>query len=231
MPHHCMDAWRGGAHTAAHGHGALACKPAAPSHRRTHLVWALSRRAIHLPRVPHTGHEYHLTHNDPTRRHRGLRPADLEVLLAPGAHDSIRCARPRGANRTPAVRSRRTPPHSALVRLEAPAGAPTRPPHRVPHTHWRRGSRPACIGSFCASAAATARPWRQRASASGQHRLDAAERCFRQFGRPSRRRGNAARDRPTGLLLPEAGEPLLSSTARSTGCGAARERPVWSVSC
>ena len=119
-------------------------------------------------------------------------PRTSKSFSCPAPTDTIGCACPRGGNRAPAARSRRTPPHSALVRLAAPVGAPIRPPHRAPPTDWWRRAPPVCIGRLWASGGGSARPWRQRASASRRHRPHGAF-----FGL---HRGGAAMQPAIGLL-------------------------------
>ena len=122
-PHQRMNAWCGCAHTAAHGHGAFPYTPTAPSDRRTHLC-APSRRAIpHICGALRTGREYHLWHGGTTRRHRGVRPADLKILFVPGANglDPVRAP------------TRRQPRARAAV----PADTALQDPRAARSAHWR----------------------------------------------------------------------------------------------
>ena len=136
------------------------------------------------------------------------------------------------AHAAPTVRPRCGPGGRRLTARSCGSRRPlAHPPGRRTACHTLTGDGVRVPHVLAASARAPPPP-RGHGGSARAHRVNIALTPLSAvFGRPSRRRGNAARDRPTGLLLPEAGEPLLSSTARSTGCGAARERPVWSVSC
>jgi len=199
-PRQHMNTWHRVAHTAAHGHGALACKPAAPSHRRTHFC-ALARRAI--PPPPRTARREQIAplaewHASATSRSPTCRPR------AP-----LRARRPRTrsverVHAAPTVRPRHRSRGHGLTAHSCGSRRPlARPPGGRTARHMLAGGGVRVLHLLAASARAPPPP-RSRGGSARAHLVDIVFKAL--FLALSRRRGDAAPDQAVGLLLLGAGK-------------------------